>query len=69
MKGPIKFNTKEYKQTSQPQNTENLETDAKKSGDFSKNQSRQNQVNGGSNLEKVFFLIVIFFCERLVMMT
>ena len=24
-------------QTSQPQNTENLETDAKKSGDFSKN--------------------------------
>ena len=41
-------------QTAQPHNTENLETDVKKSGDFSKNMEidrpeGQNQVNTGSN--------------------
>ena len=37
------------KQTSQPQNTKNLETDEKNSGD-----NIHNQVNTGSNKEKVF---------------
>ena len=35
--GGLSLHSMGYSQTSQPQNTENLETDVKKSGDFSKN--------------------------------